>query len=55
MEHAVTFPLQLEEKFSRTVVQPMVMVVSHGAIQLQMMQINQNGETVCLVSTFFSK
>ena len=46
-EHAVTFPLQEEEKFSRTVALAMVMVVFHGAIQHQTMQVYRSGETVC--------
>ena len=54
MEHAVTFPLPLKERFSQTLVQHMVMVVSHGAIQPQMMQMNQNGETVCSVIFLWS-
>ena len=47
MAHAVTFHLLIEEKFTRTLVQPMVMVVFHGAIQHQTMQVYQSGETVC--------
>ena len=49
MAHAVIFHLPLEEKFTRTLVQPMVMVVFHGAIQHQTMQVYQSGETVCQV------
>ena len=49
MAHAVIFHLPLEEKFTTTLVQPMVMVVFHGAIQHQTMQVYPSGETVCSV------
>ena len=48
MEHAVIFRLPLKEKFTPSVkVQTIVMVVFHGAIQHQTMQVYQSGETVC--------
>ena len=48
MANAVIFHLPPKEKFTPGVkIQAIVMVVFHGAIQHQTMQVYQSGETVC--------